>query len=290
MQIANTVPVPYLQDGPIESSKTWEVVDEIKRDADKLGFDVDFDGVHLRKPMRFPNVPEISKPAEDYDVFTFREKFPFKDGSTLKFKGYIYNQRKSILPTQFRGIVVRIKNVAIGNFFQDFLDYPYSEKLWLPWTMGEIYVEEGLEEAMNIDRNTFNIAHPHYRKLKTYLHTFLHEKVFRRVRERYSTRISTERQKEESELMKLREKLLTKEFGLPFALEYDDRFEPKQPIDLNLEQRSVVIYRFHPIFAKRKQQRQFLEDVLIFFEVARLRSKGNVDKFRQVFYDEMKGW
>lgn len=290
LQIANTVPVPYLENGPIKNSGKYTAIEELKKEANSLKFDVDFDGVHLKKPLRFPNVPEISKESRDYDVFPFKEKFNFKDGSTLGFKGYIYNQRKNILPTQFRGIIIRIKNVAIGDFFPDFLGYPYSEKMWLTWTTGEIYVEEGLEEAMNIDRNSFNVTHPHYRKLKKYLNTLLHEKVFKRVRERYTLRIKERKKEELDEKRGLRKELLAHELGSSFVIEHNDDFSPKRPIDIDVEKKALIIYRFHPIFKKRKQKREFIEDILILFEIAYTLSGRDIEKLRKFFLDEIERW
>jgi hypothetical protein len=290
LQIANTVPVPYLDNGPIKESGKFGVIEELKKEISALKFDVDFDGIHLKKPLRFPNVPEISEEGRDYDIYTFKEKYDFKDGSNLSFKGYIYNQRKSILPTQFRGIIIRIKNVAIGGFFPDFLDYPYSEKLWIPWTTGEIYVEEGLEEAMNIDRNTFNLAHPHYRKLKSYLHNLLHTKVFIRVRNRYTSRIEERKEFEQVEKSRLRKELLASKFGYAFEIKYNNDFYPKRPVDINTDTKTLIIYRFHPIFDKYKQKREFLEDVLILFEIAYSLSGGEGKKLREIFLDEIKRW
>ena len=290
LQIANTIPVPYMDDGPIKDSGRYPVIKSIKDRVQRLQFDVEFDGVHLRKPLRFPNEPELTVKARDYDVYTFRKEYHFEGESELRFKGYIYNQKKSILPTQFRGIAIRIKNVAIDGALPDFLDYPYSEKMWLPWTMGEVYVEEGLEEAMNIDRNTFNITHPHYRALKNFLHDLLHNKVFVRVRGRYVERIEKRRKVELSEKARVRGAFLRGAFGRDFKIQYNEDPEPKLPIDVNNRKRTLVIYRSHPIFNRHKRDRELLEDVLIIFESAFALSGGQATKLRQIFLDEIKRW
>lgn len=290
LQIANTIPVPYMDGGPIKDSERYPVIRSLKDEVKNLQFDVEFDGVHLRKPLRLPNQQDVTRKARDYDVITFKKNYRFPDRSRLRFKGYLYNQRKSILPTQFRGMIIRVKNVAIDGPLPDFLDYPYSEKMWLPWTMGEIYVEEGLEEAMNIDRNTFNVTHPHYRKLKVFLHGLLHDEVFVRVRKRYVDRMNQRRKVEQLEKARARSALLRGVFGRNFKIRYDDDLEPKSPVDIDRRNRTLVIYRLHPVFDRHRRDRELLEDILIMFESAFALSGGQVAKLRQIFLDEIKRW
>ena len=49
------------------------------------------------------------------------------------------------------------------------------------WLTGEIYVSEGLEDALNIDRDSFNKFHPQYKALQTYIHNILQKTIFPRV-------------------------------------------------------------------------------------------------------------
>jgi len=153
-----------MEDGPIKISRKSDQLDDttkeklkfldnIKRYIRKLNFSVEFDGIKLRKPILLPTSSEITKIGEDFDIYTFEEKFDDIEGAPLKFRGYLYNQKESIYPPQCRGIVIRVKNTAVGDPDHNFLEYLYGEKLFLNWTFGEIYVEEELEEAMNINRN-----------------------------------------------------------------------------------------------------------------------------------------
>lgn len=289
-KIANTIPVEYLEDGPLIDSNRWPIIDQFKKETFNVDFDVDFDGIHLKKPIRFPNAPDITILNEDYDVFTFQEQFEFRDQSKLKFRGYIYNQKRSILPVQFRGLVIRIKNVAVGDFKPDFLDYPYSEKLFLPWTMGEVFVDEGLEGAMNIDRNTFNVTHPHYQKLRLYILDLLHGQVFPKARQRYTERMKYRKEQEKRDQIEHKLGIIERELGHDFSLIYDDDINPIQPIRVELENKRVTIFRFHPVFNKRKAQKVFLEDALLLIEIAIVQTNGNMEKFRQRFFDKIERW
>jgi len=290
LQIANAVPVPYLRDGPVKKPDNYPVIRHLRKEIDSLGFDVDFDGIHLKKPLRFPNVSEISKKRRDYDVYPFTKKCKFEDKSVLRFHGYLFNQRKSILPTQFRGIVIRIKHVAIGGFFPDFLDYPYSEKLYLPWTSGEIEVEEGLEDAMNINRNTFDITHPHYRELRIYLHALLHTKVFVKARERYDRRKEERKKLEEEEREQRMKDLTLRRFGHLFRVFYSEELDPQNAIDIQVNNRKLIIYRHHAIFRRNKQRRGMVEEILLLFETAFRLGSRDARKLRQIFYEELERW
>jgi hypothetical protein len=162
--------------------------------------------------------------------------------------------------------------------------------MWLPWTSGEIYIEEGLEEAMNIDRNSFDLTHPHYRKLKNYLHNLLHEKIFKRVRERYTLRMEEKKKLELKEKSHLLEDLFTRKFGSPFVIEYSKDFDPKHPVDIDVDRKTLTIHRFHPIFRKRKQKRELIEHVLILFEIAYSLHGRDIEKLKDFFLDEIERW
>src|SRR5262249_47803222 len=49
------------------------------------------------------------------------------------------------------------------------------------WVTGEIYLDQGLEDALNIDRDSFNRFHPEYRVVQEYVHKILRENIFPEV-------------------------------------------------------------------------------------------------------------
>ena len=60
--------------------------------------------------------------------------------------------------------------MAVGYYDTSMLDYRINEGPRSRWLTGEIYVSEGLEDALNIDRDSFNKFHPQYRALQSYVH------------------------------------------------------------------------------------------------------------------------
>ncbi|MCX5698642.1 MAG: ATP-binding protein [Candidatus Omnitrophica bacterium] len=297
LDVANTVPVPYLKEGPIKvKNPNWfkqesKSISNLKNTIHKLKFLVDFDGIIIKKPILLPGEKDIFDKKESYDLYYFEEEFnDFPDGSKLKFRGYIYNQERQIFPPHLRGIIIRIKNTSIGGSDPDFLSYPYAEKLFLPWVFGEIYIDEGLEEAMNINRSSFIITHPHFRKLKNYLHTKLHAEVFPRCRERYTER------KEETEVTekKSREeniKVYLKDvFNKNFQIKPLDK-TGKFPVDIDIEKKEVLVFKGHPIFKKKKKkEKDLLEEVLILFETSYHNANGDLSKLKDYFINSLSEW
>lgn len=97
----------------------------------------------------------------------------------LVFHGYVVVQEGAQLrPDELRGVLMRIRNVAIGFYDPSMLDYRYNEGPRSRWLTGEIYVDEGLEDALNIDRDSFNRFHPEFRAIQQHIHRVLHEDVF----------------------------------------------------------------------------------------------------------------
>ncbi|MBA7508173.1 hypothetical protein ES705_00094 [subsurface metagenome] len=292
--VANTIPVPYLNEGPIKVKnvnwfkKELKLVNDLKNSIEKLQFLVDFDGVIIKKPIFLPVEEDMFENKESYNIYSFKEEFTdFSDGSKLKFRGYIYNQERQILPPQLRGIVIRIKNTSIGGPDPDFLGYPYAEKLFLPWVFGEIYIDEGLEEAMNINRSTFTITHPHFRKLKNFLHAKLHTEVFPRCRTRYVER------KEDREISekKVREKNIKEHlkdvFNKSFKIKSLEK-SGKFPVDIDTKKKEVLIFKGHPVFKKKKKkEKDLLEEMLILFETSYHSAGGDLDKMKQYFINSL---
>ena len=297
LEVANTVPVPYLNDGPIKIKnagwfkKEAKFINNLKKSVEQLQFSVDFDGVMLKKPILLPTEEDIFDKKASYDLYSFKEEIAaFSDKSNLRFRGYIYSQERQILPPQLRGIIIRIKNTSIGWSDQDFLGYQYAEKLFLPWVFGEIYIEEGLEEAMNINRSSFIITHPHVRRLKNFLHTKLHTEIFPRCRNRYVER------KEEKEIIekdtrgKRIKEHLRDVLNRNIKVKYFDK-SGKFPVELNTKKKQLLISKGHPVFKKKKKrEKTLLEDVLILLETSYHSAKGDSEKMKNYFINSLKKW
>jgi hypothetical protein len=135
----------------------------------KDNFQVIFDGIELKRHVQLTTdtetVYEICPIEFDDNVFESR----------LKFSGYLFAQiPKAIRPWELNGIQIRLRGVGIGGYENTFLKYYKEiETIRSRWVSGEIYVDDGLESALNIDRDSFNEHDEHFKKLQQYIHTEL---------------------------------------------------------------------------------------------------------------------
>ena len=68
------------------------------------------------------------------------------------------------------GVLVRVNNASGVLFDPSFLSYQVSELTRLRQLMSEVFISEGLDAALNIDRESFNYSHPHYQYLQKWVH------------------------------------------------------------------------------------------------------------------------
>lgn len=144
------------------------------------GFTVFIDQIELRRPISYR-----SWPAKKYGmtqpmlfVGAYRPDLSRVSrnlrGGDLEFEGYLFwNSR--IVPKENVGALVRI-NGSSGALFDDtFMKYQVSEQTRLRQITSEIFVSEGLDPALNIDRESFNFAHSHYQIVSNWVHRALRQ-------------------------------------------------------------------------------------------------------------------
>jgi Histidine kinase-, DNA gyrase B-, and HSP90-like ATPase len=167
-ELAASCPVPYLSAQAIPDNL-------VKKDNERLlsyDFAVAVDGRKLFKPVRLEGHPE------GYTTFRIPEETRTVYGREVKFHGYLAVQEgRQLQPDELRGVLIRIKNVAIGYYDPSMLDYRTNEGPRSRWLTGEVYIDEGLEDALNVDRDSFNRVHPEFKVIQTALHDAL-KKVF----------------------------------------------------------------------------------------------------------------
>lgn len=171
-ELSAACPIPYLdQDALPEHLITAE-----QKRLERFDFKVIVDNIELRKPVYLkdnPNGYTIKK------IESQRQKIYGKD---LAFHGYILVQEGAQLrPDELRGIMIRIKNVGIGYYDPSMLDYRINEGPRSRWVTGEIIIDEGLEDALNIDRDSFNRFNPEFRAVQEYVHEILQKEIFPKV-------------------------------------------------------------------------------------------------------------
>ena len=141
-------------------------------------FTVLVDDLQLARPLMFMDLPETSHAVKKPILLVgrCREEFvgasPELTGGPLEFEAYLMWAPK-IAPTEHQGVLVRVHGASGSLFDSTFLRYQVSEQTRLRQISCEIFVSEGLEAALNIDRESFNYAHPHVVYITRWLHAAL---------------------------------------------------------------------------------------------------------------------
>jgi hypothetical protein len=143
-------------------------------------FQVFMDGVELLRPILYKDLPKTETAIKTPLVFVGRDaqKFEHKplelSGGPLAFEAYLFWAPR-IIPKQHQGVMLRVGNASGALFDRTFMGYQVSEQTRTRQITAEIFVTEGLDEAINIDRESFNYAHPHYQYLVKWLHSALRQ-------------------------------------------------------------------------------------------------------------------
>ena len=142
----------------------------------KSSFQVIVDGVSLRRPIRFTELPKSSHSVDTPLLFVGNDrpdlsKYPESiRGGDLEFEGYLLWSPR-VVPVEHNGVLVRINDASGTLFDETFMKYQISEQTRMRQVSSEIFVTEGLDAALNIDRESFNVAHPHYQYVSSWLHS-----------------------------------------------------------------------------------------------------------------------
>jgi hypothetical protein len=143
-------------------------------------FEVYFDDLQLFRPIKFKGLPTTSHALKRPLVFLgkCREEFPKLprelSGGPLDFEAYLFWTPK-VSPTEHQGSLIRIHGSSGTLFDPTFMRYQVSEQTRLRQITCEIFVSEGLDSALNIDRESFNNAHPHSIYITRWLHSALRQ-------------------------------------------------------------------------------------------------------------------
>lgn len=155
-----------------------ELLTPLRPKADK--FELSIDGLRLERPILFTKQPKTANAIRTPLLFVgkCREEFAGKPISMsrgpLQFEAYLFWTPK-VLPKQHQGVLLRMGNAAGAPFDRTFMDYTVSEQTRLRQLTAEIFVHEGLDDAVNLDRESYNFAHPHYQFLVKWLHSAIRQ-------------------------------------------------------------------------------------------------------------------
>jgi hypothetical protein len=175
--------------------------------ADKLNFNVLYDGTDLRKPVVLRH--------GDRRALLHRWEH---DGDHVAANGYFFAQQTAIKPVDVNGVLIRVRNAAVGGYAGSYLDFPSTiGPIFQDWISGEVWADDRLEAVMNIDRRTLRTTHPAYIELQKVVHEELRT-VLARCRkelwgagsaERKADRLTTESKRLERVLKTNRERIGT---------------------------------------------------------------------------------
>jgi len=146
----------------------------------KIGtdFHVLFDDLKLTRPLKFTDLPAtthaVKKPilAVGHVLEEFDGVPAEFSGGPLEFDAYLIWAPK-IAPTEHQGVLVRVHGSSGTLFDSTFMRYQVSEQTRLRQITCELFISTGFEAALNIDRESFNYAHPHVIYITKWLHMAL---------------------------------------------------------------------------------------------------------------------
>ena len=150
----------------------------LRTDDDQVdsSFKVLLDGIELCRPIELPLVLGKRSRIKAPVMLVARQENPFvlqtqidRAGGPLSFDAYLY-WNSQIVPKDNIGVLIRVREASGTLFDPTFLNYQVSEQTRLRQITGEIFVHEGLDSAINIDRESFNYSHPHFLYIQNWLH------------------------------------------------------------------------------------------------------------------------
>jgi hypothetical protein len=212
-------------------------------------------------------------------------------GRRLAFAGYLFQQTGRLYPRDIQGVLIRINNVAIGKYDNSMLSYPYAEGPRYAMVSSELFVDAGFEDALNIDRDSFNELHAHYIRLQAYMHGFLHNIVFPETwteeKGRNQARRVKARRTSDSNFMAAFEATTGERFQ---ALTSVAKQRKKVPVSASAvhfakKTRDIELDRSHPVLQavlRRSRFAPLVERITIAFERANV--EPTATKRRELFY------
>jgi len=224
-ELSTACPLPYFSS---DSLPDRLITDDHKR-LQSYGFKVLADGIDLKKPVY------LKGNKEGYTTSRIGPIEAKVYGVELKFHGYVVVQEaRQLKPDELRGVLIRIKNVGIGYYDPSLLDYRINEGPRSRWVTSEIYVEDGLENALNIDRDSFNRFHPEFREIQKLFHQVLQKEIFPHVYRKIDSRSKIRKEKERDRHAEHFNEVITEskqplvDFGKPDTIDKKQRVEEKE--------------------------------------------------------------
>lgn len=325
--LAVASPLPYMETGRGTELLKFPLIKSYQERLKSYKFSVHVDNLALCRPISVPSDMFGTKPSDcipsdepemvpftlhdgsysedvqvkKYEIAIKESDLKFRcfelsydsevNGQRLNFNGYLFQQTGRLYPKEVQGVLVRLRNVAIGQYSADALTYPFAEGPRFTMVTSEILVNEGLEDALNIDRDSFNSLDPHYLRIQGYVHSLLHSVIFPESWEEEKSRNKRRREKvardSERRFVSSLSKTSSKQFNSISLVkgEQSDKSNDDPPIRFDSKKATIEIDTTHHLTAnvfKKKKTSQLAAQVLVAFE--RVNTERDAEKRRALFY------
>jgi hypothetical protein len=327
--LALAAPLPYVERSPREKLETVLTripqIAKLQTQIKSYGFRVEVDNIELRRPVILPSNGDRTLSADcilpkeatqvhftlidgaikeeigiqRFDIKVRESDATFKlfwfdydqkvNGYPLKFKGYIFLQTSRLFPKEYQGILVRLRNVAIGQYDVNVMTYPSAEGPRFSFLSAEVFVEEGLDDALKVDRDGFNTLDPQYIRLQAFVHHILHTLIFPESWGEEKLRNLQRRQSKETsvslEFGSALKSVTAEAISAVQIIPRAERRSAEVPVEVDKRTRTVRIYESNPAAKSMLGRRKFhglASRVIAAFEAANL--ERTPERRREVFY------
>jgi hypothetical protein len=201
-----------------------------------------------------------------------------------------------IKPDELRGILIRIRNVGIGYYDPSLLDYPVNHGPRSRWVTGEIFIDQGLENTLNVDRDSFNLFDPEYRTLQRVIHLTLKD-IFSEIYVNIDKRSTAKRLQRERQRDDALQKTVDDADDRSIVIAENQRLGSfHEPFSESQQTRRSVAIEIAPIARvqtrTKKTSAQLARSLLAIFELATLEGSREEQrtKFTKLLFDLLKKW
>ncbi len=280
-ELSVSCPVPYVTGRALPEKAIEQEQIRLKR----YNFNVLVDGIKILKPVF------LSGNIAGYTVKRIPRTTLRSYGKNVTFHGYIAVQEASQLkPDELRGILIRLGDVGIGYYDPSMLDFRDNEGPRNRWITGEVFVDEGVEDALNIDRDSFNKFHPEFRALQDYVHTFLRKDIFPDVYSNIDRRSKDKSERRDEERKVELETVLSNALATTVKVQ-----ESKDSESVSIQEGTKVTRISLPSNAQlrtKKSQKPMAGAVLALLEVALLEPTKTKQRrrFTELLMDLLSRW
>jgi hypothetical protein len=279
-ELAASCPLPYVGPNAVPGRLATEDHERLQH----FGFRVLVDGLELRKPIR------LTGNKAGYTTHKIERTTERVFGREVSFHGYMVVQEgKQITPDELRGIMIRIRQVGVGLYDHSLLDYRYNEGPRSRWITGEVYADEGLEDALNIDRDSFNRFNPEFRLVQKQVHQALQEVVFPSVYKEIEVRSEARRKTSDLERTRVIREVLAGDDGLEVKVREAKALGPDEVLAKTIVRKSgkrlEVDLPPPDAMLTKKPNRRLASAILAIYDVSQ--KEGNPDRRRSTFIQRL---